>query len=179
MTWRMHYQTISSYRVLPPRWRTVGEDAYASSPADHYLKQVDDLLAATRQATRPDEGEDLVSWVFANQAMGHEVNTRQLAGLIEERRAMMQRHLQDVRWRLDELIQRRPLRRQGPLAVDDGDVNPIEREILNLEKEQRLLELSLWRDTLELRAALVKERQEAEQTRRRIGYLSGGADGGP
>lgn len=179
MTWRLHYQTISSYRVLPPRWRIVEEEAYKTPPPERYLQQVDELLASTREATRPGDGEDLVSWVFANQAMTHEVSTRQLAGLIEERRALTQRHLEDVRWRLDELVERRPLRRRGPFAVDDGEVNSIEREILNLEKEQRLLELSLWRDTQELRGELVKQRQEAEQTRRRIGYMSGDGDGRP
>lgn len=177
MTFRLHYQTISSYRVLPPRWKIIGEETYKTSPTERYLKQVDDLLTSTRHSTRPGDGEDLVSWVFANQAMTHEVSTRQLAGMIEERRALTQRHLEDVRWRLEELIERRPLRRRGPFARDDGEVNSIEREILNLEKEQRLLELSLWRDTQELRGELVKQRQEAEQTRRRIGYLSGGGDG--
>ena len=39
------------------------------------------------------------------------------------------------------------------------------------------LQIQLWRDTQELRGELVKQRQEAEQTRRRIGYLSGGVDG--
>ena len=63
-------------------------------------------------------------------------------------------------------------------TVDDGELNDVERGILDLEKQKRFLELALWRDTQELRTALVDARREGALTRRRVTYLGGGSYGG-
>jgi len=174
MTQRLHYQTISNYQVLPPKWRIVEPEDSHLSPVDRYLKQVDQALSDSRPKHEYQDPDDLVSWVFADQIMAHEVSTRQLAHLIEERRALTKRHLADVQWRLDELMERRPLRIRNAFTVDDGELNDVERGILDLEKQKRSLELALWRDTQELRSTLITERREAELTRRRVSYLGGG-----
>jgi len=121
---------------------------------------------------------DLVSFVFGNQDLEHDLASQQLAYVVEERRALTQRHLRDVQWRLDELIERRPLRSRSLGAYDGASLTEVERQIHQLEREKRALELDLWRDTHELRTELVKERQEREATRRRMGYLAGGHFGG-
>ena len=174
MTMKFHYRTISSYRELPPRWRIVGEDAGAEyrNPTNRYLAQVDKSLQEARSYV-PSTGSDIASLVFLNQAMAHEVTSRQLAYLIQERRALTQRHLRDVQWRLDELLERKPFRPQGPGFHDDASLTEVERQILALEWQKRALELALWKDTQELRASLVKERSDRETTRHRISYLAG------
>ena len=173
-----HYRTIEGYRILPPRVRVI-EDADAQlSPVDRYLKRVDQSIAQARPQPAYGSPEDLVSWIFADQIMTHEVSTRQLAHLIEERRALHQRHLDDVRWRHDELMERKPLRRRTAFTVDDGEINDVERNLLDLEKQKRALELALWKDTQELRVTLMTERREGELTRRRVTYLGGGSYGG-
>jgi hypothetical protein len=176
MTMRFHYRTISSYRILPPRWKYVNEDQDCRSPTDRYLAQVDRGLQAAR-AHVPSSGTDIASLVFANQLLGHEASSRQAAHLIEERRALTEKQLRDVQWRIDELWERKPFRPRGPGFHDDASLTEVERQILNLEWQKRALELALWRDTQELRANLVKERSEREATRRRISYLVGEYDG--
>jgi hypothetical protein len=178
MTQRFHYQTITGYRVLPPRWKIIEDPEEKLSPVDRYLSRIDQALSQARPQSAGGDLSDPVAWVFADQIMTHEVSTRQLAHLIEERRALNQRHLADVQWRLDELMERKPLRRRDGFTIDDGELNDVERGILDLEKQKRALEMALWRDTQELRAALVNERREADSTRRRVRYL-GGSDGRP
>jgi hypothetical protein len=175
---KFHYRTISSYEVLPPRWKIVDPSKEYGTPTDRYLKKVDQFLKDAQSRAGYADSNDLVSLVFANQATEHELTSRQLAGLIEERRALNEQHLRDVQWRLDELMKRRPLRSQGPGSYDDASLTEVERQILNLEFQKRALELALWKDTHELRTTLVDERREGETTRRRINYLAGGEYGG-
>ena len=175
MTIRLHYRTISSYRELPPRCRIIYPEEDSRSPSERYLAGVDSLLGAARARLTYANPYDLVSLVFANQAATHEVASRHLAQLIEERRALTARHLAEVQRRLDELMERRPLRPRWR-SYDDGTLTDVEREILNLEMQKRALEVTLWRDTHELRTAVVSERREQDATRRRISYLAGGSD---
>ena len=178
MTMRIGYRTITSYRILPAKWKIVEEEPEYGSPADRYLRRVDESL---RDAHRPlpyRNPDDIVSLVFANQSLKHDLTSRQLAEVIEERRALNETHLRDVKWRLDELLDRKPLRRRGPGFHDDHSLTEVERQILDLEKQKRALALTLWRDTHELRASLVEERRERYATNRRIEYLGGGDDGG-
>ena len=178
MKMRFHYRTITGYRTLPPRRRIVEEEKDYRSPTDRYLSQVDKALQEAKPQM-PYQGEnDIASLVFLNQLMEPEVNSRQSAYLIQERRSMTERHLKDVQWRLDEMLERKPLRLRGPGFHDDKSLTEVERQILNLEMQKRALELALWRDTHELRTNLMKERTERETTRHRIGYLAGGGDGG-
>jgi len=172
-----HQRTITNCRDLPPKWRIIGEEADPRSPTDRYLDRVDTFLRAAKARAGSGDRNDLVSFVFGNQDMEHELASRQLAYVVEERRALTQRHLRDVQWRLDELAERKPLRSRALGAYDDASLTEVERQIHQLEREKRALELDLWRDTHEIRTELVKERQEREATRRRMGYLAGGPDG--
>ena len=172
-----HHRIITTYRELPPKWRIIGEEPDPRSPTDRYLDRVDTFLRAAQARAGPGDRNDLVSFVFGNQDLEHELASRQLAYVVEERRALTQRHLRDVQWRLDELAERRPLRSRALGAYDDASLTEVERQIHQLEREKRALELDLWRDTHELRTELVKERQEREATRRRMDYLAGGPDG--
>lgn len=179
-TMKFHYRTISGYRELPPKWRILAEERDYRSPTDRYLDQIDASLREARDrvpAGGTGEAGDIVSLVFGNQSITHELTSRQLAHLIEERRAITQRHLRDVQSRLEELRERKPFRRQGPFFPDDATLTEVERQILNLEMQKRTLELDLWRDTHELRTNLVNERREQETARRRISYLAGGSYG--
>lgn len=176
MTFKIHYQTVSGYRELPPKWRIVAEERDYRSPTDRYLAQVDASLHEARgrvQVGAGGETGDIVSMVFGNQAAAHELTSRQLANLIEERRAITQRHLRDVDARLDELRERKPFRRQGPFFPDDASLTEVERQILSLEMQRRTIALELWRDTQELRTSLVDARREQDSASRRIRYLTG------
>ncbi len=177
-TMKFHYRTVTEIRDLPPRWNIVEEEKDYRSPTDRYLDRVDKSLQEAQSRVIYGNANDVVSLVFGNQAMTHEVTSRQLAHVIEERRAMTQRHLNEVQWRLDELLERKPFRRQGPVFPDDASLTDVERQIFMLEFQKRALELDLWRDTQEPRTNLVNERRERETTRRRIGYLAGGDLGG-
>ncbi|MBI3835982.1 MAG: hypothetical protein HY287_16775 [Planctomycetes bacterium] len=48
----------------------------------------------------------------------------------------------------------------------------MERQILHLERQNRALEVALWRDTKELCSTLLEERREQEGMKRRLGYLA-------
>lgn len=174
---KIGYRTIASYRVLPPKWKIVGEEREYGSPADRYLRKIDESLHDAHRPIPYGGSDDIVSLVFANQSLKHELTSRQLAEVIEERRALNEKHLRDVKWRLHELLKRKPLRPRGPGFYDDHSLTEVERQILDLEKQNRALELTLWRDTHELRASLVEERRERHATNRRLDFLGGEQDG--
>lgn len=173
-----HNRIITSYRVLPPKWKIVEEPKDDRSPAERYLASVDRSLRDAQYRWPYAGRNDVVSLVFGNQAVSSDVKSRHLAGIIEERRNLLQRHLYDIKWRLDEMLERRPLRRMGIGFYDDASLTEVEKQILSLELQKRELELALWRDTHELRTSLVTGRQEHVATQRRIGYLAGGLGGG-
>jgi hypothetical protein len=181
VTIRLHYSTISSYRELPPRWRYV-EDRRDKNDPELYLGQMDQLLyKAQAKATPAWPGHgysaDLVSMVFANQTVAHEIGSRHLADLIAERRQLADKHLRDLQWRLDALLERRPLRAPH-LSISRQQEklgNELERQVLDLERQKRDIQITLWRDTLELRRALLTERQENAETQRRMAYLAPGS----
>lgn len=175
---RFHYRTINSYRELPPKWKLVEEKKDYRSPTDRYIDSVDQTLRDARSYASFGHPNDVVSLVFGNQAMASEISSRQLAYVIEERRALKQRHLNAIQWRLNELLGRKPLRQQGLGFYDDASLSEVERQIQKLELEKREVELALWRDTHELRSNLVNERRVREATRRRIGYFATGEYGG-
>ena len=54
------------------------------------------------------------------------------------------------------------------------EVYDVEKEILDLERQKRALEVTPWRDIQELRVAVADERREQHATRRRIDFLAGG-----
>jgi hypothetical protein len=176
MTTHIHYQRISSYRELPPRWKIVqSEDSQSPeryiSRIDQTLKEVQDRLGVSDA----DYTSNLVAAVFGNQMVQHEVNSQHLAHVIQERRALAKKHLEAIQWRLDPLLEQRPIRSPNMLRSpqEDRAASEMERQILDLERQKRDVERALWLDILELRAGLNTERQEAGSTRRRIGYLGG------
>ena len=181
MTIRIHYQTITGYRELPPKWKIIEPDA-SNHTADRYVRDVDQLLHDVQARVSPSTGSeagDLVATVFGNQAITHELSSRHLADLIHERRGLAKRHLSDIRFRLDDLMERRPLRgRYGASSPQDAKAgSDVERQILELEKQIRDIQMTLWRDTLELRQTLLTERREYGDTRRRMSYLNWSAPG--
>ena len=174
-----YHRTITSYRELPPRMRIIYPEGYGKDPVDQYLERLDETLGHADRYAQADPA-DLVSLVFANRASQHELTSRQAASLIHERAQLAQRHLADIQRRLDELAERRPLRRAyGAVGFRDRIEAELERQILDLEKQRRDVQITLWRDTLDLRKDLVTERGEYQATRRRMDFLGGGTNAQP
>ncbi|MBI3835981.1 MAG: hypothetical protein HY287_16770 [Planctomycetes bacterium] len=100
---KFRYRTITSYRELPPRV------IYTSPHQPKYgmEEHLDQLVEFVKRATprTPYDSNDVVSMVFANRMLGHELSWRQFAELIEERRAMHRKHLADVARHLEELLE--------------------------------------------------------------------------
>ena len=115
--------------------------------------------------------------MFNNQAATHAASSLHLADLIVERRKQADKHLADIQWRLDEVMARKPLRLGGIGSFDDLKLTDVEKQILDLERQKRDVEVALWRDVLELRKTLVTERREYRETRNRMAYLAGGSNG--
>lgn len=171
MAFKFHYRTIDGYRILPPKFREIVLPKDERSPTEKYLSQVDTLINDTQSRVAPALPDDLVSLVFGNQTVTSELGTHQLAELIQERRALADRQIKDVQERLEELRRRRPF--QPAYATGDSQLTEIERQMFDLERQQRALELALWKDTQELRATLVTQRREQDLTGRRLRHLMG------
>lgn len=166
---------IEDYRELPPRIRII----YSESHEEKARKEYAELIGRDAPFQTPSyspEANDIVSLVFANRVYTHQTGCRDLARLVIERRELHKKHLADVKWRLDELLERKPWRR-GPSIHNDVEVTEVERQILDLEKQKRALEVALWRDTQELRTTLSEKRTELDALKRRMGYLIGGTVG--
>ena len=149
--------------------------------APRYLQHVDDAMdEAYPQRTYGGADTDLVGMVFANQTRTHAVGSHQLATMIVERYRLAEKHLRDIQWRLDELMPQRIV--PTPYAVrvqDDRRQRDIQRQILDLENQKRDAQLTLWRDTTDLRKELSDERREYRETQSRISYLTENAYGRP
>ena len=82
---KLHYRTISSYRVLPSRWKIVRNDEDRRSLADRHLAAVDQQLVATReglpQAASGDIASPLPSANFGCFAYSHPSNGPNATGL--------------------------------------------------------------------------------------------------
>lgn len=188
MVIRLGYRPVKEIRELPPRVRLVQPEppeVVDLPPAQRYLRQLDRELEAYAELTPPPYASssqthpyDLVSHVFANQLADHAQQAYHLARQIVQRQELAQKHLRDIQWRLDELKDRRPIPLRGPGAgVDDGSITEVDKQILDLERQQRLTQLELWRDLADHRKDLVEARREYRSTRSRLGYLVGGDDG--
>lgn len=152
------------------------QQASFSNSAEHYLKHIDELMNQT-QATYASQPFDLVSAVFANQAAKHQMTSYQLVWLIYERKVLAERHKRDIQHRLGEMFEARSITKMLNPADDGRRLNTVERQIIDLERQEHDAELGLWKDTLELRTQLLEERTEYQATRRRINLLSGGQYG--
>ena len=161
----------SSRSSLSPRYGGAGQ-----YPGQRYLHYVDRLLAGIREPHGCD-ATDPISSVFANQAANHALSSYHLASLIEQRRAMAEKHLSDIKWRLDDCLENRGLLTMLKLSGTEKRLTAVEKQILDLERQQRDIQIHLWRDTLDLQDLLLKERSEKLATERRMGLLRGGAYG--
>ena len=141
-------------------------------PAADYLQRVDRMLEDIRQ---PYDRQtfDIPSAVFANQAAEHALSSYHLASLIQQRRAMADKHLADIKFRLDDLLEDRSITKMLHFPVDGKKMVDIERQILDLEKQQRDIQSRLWKDTLDLQTELLQERSEYLATKRRSRFLGG------
>lgn len=171
------YQTVTSYRTLPPKWRII-EPKGPPTTGREYLAQLDaGLEARSKDAHRPAAGEDadaadIVDQVFANQMRQKGAASYALASMITERQVAARRHRSDIKWRLEQLMKHRPL-----VRVIDGQINDVEKQIFDLEKQLRLVDVTEWRDLLDLRKAIAEQRQEYHATRARMDFLAGGYAG--
>lgn len=170
---RIHYQAITGYRELPPKWRIISDSPDPRDPDERYLAQVDELMQEARAGRQYGPADDILSIVLANQTLPQEVQTRHLARLLAARHAMTERHLKDIRGQLYGLRSWRPLRLYGP-GAGTPEVTDLDKHIMNLERQERALEVAHWRDTHELSTELLTQRAELHATQRRIGYLTGG-----
>ena len=150
-------------------------DSSNNSPSG-YLEQVDSEIDQVYGSSSQRYGADLVSTVFGNQASEHQLKSRQLASLIEERREIAERQLLDVKDSLVELNEQKPLPLRYPINPQQTHQrwNQVQRQIIDLEKQKHNIEQMLWRDTLDLRQAVLNERQEYQSTKRRVAFLAGG-----
>jgi len=167
-THSMEYATgWSSRSSLSPRY---GEAA--RYPGQRYLHYVDKLLEGIREPHGCDT-MDPISSVFANQAANHALSSYHLASLIEQRRAMAEKHLSDIKWRLDDCLDNRGLLTMLKLSGTEKRLTAVEKQVLDLERQQRDIQVHLWKDTLDLQSLLLKERSEKLATERRMGFLRG------
>ena len=173
MTLKYRSQPITSYRILPPKWRIIEPEDRSS--ASYHLEQADAAVRDAGPSNSYNDAGDILSLVFDSQLRKHDLSSQQLAAVIADRQSLLQRHLDDIKWRLDELMRQRPLR--TGYALQEGKLSDVERQLLDLEKQKRALELAMWRDTNELKGELMAQRLDREDLRRRIGYLAGDSYG--
>ena len=176
MTQTLHYRNVKFIRVLEPRVRLV-EPEPRKEPAAQYLDTLDRGIAAAQPAARYDFLGGIAATVMGNQQATQEAKTRHLATLIEERLALGRRQVQDINDEIELLRSKIPLRPRSPGQYPDGTVSEAERRIFDLERQKRALELTLWRDTVELRTNVLTERVEQHAMQRRLGFLMGGSLG--
>jgi len=178
MTLRIDYRPVKEIRVLPPRIRVIEPEQEKMAPAERYLDAMDRAISAAHPTRLYGGLGDIAATVFGNQQAQQETKTRHLAELIYERLALGKRQLRDVDVSIEQLRHLMPLRPRGPGRYVDGTLNEAERRILDLERQKRALELTLWRDTVELRTNVLIERLEHDALRRRLALLAGGPYGG-
>ena len=176
MAQTFHYRTITGYRELPPRIRVIYPEGSDMPPARRYLREHDQAMEQFEQHYLPASGtgDDLAAHVFGTQLARQATQAYHLAQLLTERQQLADRHLQDIQQRIEQLKQRTPLRVRGPGIVDDGKFTDVEKQTFDLERQQRNLQVELWRDVLEIRKAVAESRAEHRATRSRIDYLTGG-----
>lgn len=177
MTQTIHYRTVKEIRSLEPRIRIIYPEP-PKSPAARYLESLDRAIAVTQPASRYQFLGNIAATVLGNQQAQQEAKARHLAGLIEERLALQRRQMDEIHAEIDQLRTKIPLRPRSPGNYPDGTLTEAERRIQDLERQKRALELTLWRDTVELRTGVLTERIEQHAMERRLSLLSGGALGG-
>ena len=162
------YRDSPAYGLLGPQ----NYELCNYRPAANYLQRVDRMLEDIRQ---PYDRQtfDIPSAVFANQAAEHALSSYHLADVIQQRRGMAKKHMADIKFRLNDLIEERSISKMLNFSADTRKVINIERQILDLEKQQRDIQSRLWKDTLDLQSTLLQERSEYLATKRRSRFLGG------
>ena len=141
-------------------------------PAADYLQRVDQMIEDIRQPY-DQQTFDIPSAVFANQAAEHALSSYHLADVIQQRREMAKKHMADIKFRLNDLIEERSISKMINASTNTRKAINIERQILDLEKQQRDIQNRLWKDTLDLQGNLLQERSEYLATKRRSRFLGG------
>ena len=157
MTFRYNSNSPVTYRVLPPKWRIIEPEDSIPRSASEYLQQLD---RESENQTKTADGlitpdQDLVALVFGNQLQLHGDNSDTLAQLILNRRRLTAKHLEDIQWRIDDLMPRRSVNVQEP-----GRLSEIEKQLFDLERQKRQVELNEWRDLMDLSRALTEVRRQ-------------------
>jgi len=172
---REGYGRSSAYGVIGSNYGEFDlkhDDLGNYRPAAAYLQRVDRMLENVRQPYDK-ETVDIPSTVFANQTAEHALNSYHLAGLIQQRREMAEKHLADIKFRLNDLLDEKSITKMLNLPSEGKKLTNIERQILDLEKQQRDIQTRLWKDTLDLQSNLLQERSEYQATKRRSRFLGG------
>jgi len=146
------------------------------NPAAVYLAQMDAFLA--RLTPSSSESQDPVDLVFSQQAGRHDLQLHHLADLTSQRRRLAEIHRFNLRFRLDDLIAARSTVKMLDPMDRGRRLGTIEKQILDLDRQQRDLEIGLWKDTLELQEKLLDARREYHAVGRRQAWLTGERDGG-
>lgn len=117
---------------------------------------------------------DLAEFVFAGQMYDHELHAQHLTGLLAAREGMTTTHIEELDRQIEDLKAKIPLRLHGPGAPYVPPVTDVEKQIMNLERQKRTLEIGHWRDTHELQTALLERQVERQAAARRLTYVGGG-----
>lgn len=165
---RIHYQTITAYRVLPPKWRIL--PSAEPIPAFDAFDRADDAYESGLSATSLDSPAvpDLLSLILGRQATEHADTASTLSKLILNRRDLTRKQIDDIQWRIDDLMPRRPIH-----PLPEGKIAEAEKMIIDLERQKQQAEVNEWRDLLELRRALLEERRAYDGASARWRYLGG------
>lgn len=166
------YKTVWSYSQPEESYR----QPKSNDPTEQYLHYVDEILQRSQPAAA-ENTFNLVSLVFANQTAQHSLSSGQFAHLIQERRRLAEIHKANIKFRLDDLISAKSIAKMFDPQGEGKRLTNVERQILDLDKQERDIQTSLWKDTLELRTKLLEERSLYHATARRIQMLRGGAYG--
>jgi len=167
-----HYQTIASYRELPPKYRVLEpEDPFARFAA-RYVDRLDSNAVREQETESSGEVHDLLSLILGRQASEHAETASTLSKLILNRRGLTRKQIDDIQWRIDGLMPRRPIH-----PLPEGKIAEAEKMIIDLERQKRQAEVNEWRDLLELRRAIMEERRAYEGAEARWRYLGGGGLG--
>lgn len=164
---RNNYQTITAYRVLPPKWRIL-PSAEAIPDFDAFDHARDAHASGPSTSLDSPAVPDLLSLILGRQANEHADTAATLSRLILKRRDLTRKQIDDIQWRIDDLMSRRPIH-----PLPEGKIAEAEKMIIDLERQKQQAEVNEWRDLLEIRRALLEERRAYDGASARWRYLGG------
>ena len=164
---------ITWYRELPPKIRLLQPAERPDTPVQ-YLHELDETIESASRSASPSAPDDIAGQVFGNQLAQQAARSYQLAHLVTERRRLGYQHLRDINEHIHKLGYRVPPRPRGPGAYATGQISEVERQIMDLERQQRQVQRQLWRDLLDNRQHLAEARRDYHTVKARVNYLGGG-----